>query len=431
MTRTAGDAHRGTARRRDKPLACADPPPVPSVPALVDAARALARGEPLRALGLVGREDGATGLLLRGVAYAQLGDLDLARRSLVRAASTADDPRLRARARAALVEIALSSGDPAPAARAARTSAEELDALGDARNAAMQRLVLARAEVLLGRLGEARHVVEEVLASPLAPDLRAVASLAQAEIAVRALAAREAGEALARARRALQDAPHRLLERALEALERELSVCVARILRRGAMNDADLFAIEEVCRGEVLLVDVCRRLVLGGRVTIPLARRPVLFALLLALARAWPAPVARDDLASRVFDARRVNASHRGRLRVEVGRLRKVMDGLAAEPVAAADGYALRSEREVALLLPPSDGEAARVAFLLGDGASWSAKGLADHAGVSKRTAQRVLGALVESGGAARTGSGRDVRYARPGTPIASRMLLLGLVPKT
>ena len=34
-----------------------------------------------------------------------------------------------------------------------------------------------------------------------------------------------------------------------------------------------------------------------------------------------------------------------------------------------------------------------------------------------------------ESGGAVRTGSGRELRYVRPGTPIASRMLLLGLVP--
>jgi hypothetical protein len=403
---------------------------MPRVPAFVEAGEALARGDPLRALALVGRDDRAIGLVLRGIAYAQLGDLELARRSLVLAVSVAADPGTRARARAALAEIALSTGDPAPAARAARASAEELAALGDARNAAMQRLVLARAEVLLGRLGEARHVVAEVLATPLPPDLRAVASLAQAEIAVRALAATEARDALGRARRALLEAPHQLLDRALVAMERELSVSVARILRAGVLRDADLFAIEAVCRGETLLVDACRRLVLGGRVTLPLARRPILFALVFALARAWPSPVPRDELAASVFDARRPNASHRARLRVEIGRLRKAMDGLAAEPVAAGDGYALRSQRDVALLLLPSDDETARAAFLLGDGASWSAKGLAEHAGISKRTAQRALAALVERRGAIRTGTGRGVRYARPGTPIASRMLLLGLVPK-
>jgi len=177
-------------------------------------------------------------------------------------------------------------------------------------------------------------------------------------------------------------------------------------------------------------VDACRRLVVGGRVTVPLARRPILFSLLLVLARAWPRSVPRDELAARAFDVRRVNPSHRSRLRVEIGRLRKVLEGLAAEPVATTDGYALSSRRDVVVLLPPSDDESARVALLLGDGAAWSAQGLAEHAGVSPRTAKRALVALVESGGAVRTGRGRNVRYARPGTPIASRMLLLGLVPK-
>jgi hypothetical protein len=156
-----------------------------------------------------------------------------------------------------------------------------------------------------------------------------------------------------------------------------------------------------------------------------------LFALLLALARAWPSSISRDDLAAKAFDTRRVNASHRIRLRVEIGRLRKVIDGLGAEPTASADGYVLESKRDVVVLLPPSDDEGARIALLLGDGAAWSVRGLAEHAGVSKSTAQRALAALVESGGAVRTGTGKNVRYTRPGTPIASRMLLLGLVPKS
>jgi hypothetical protein len=316
------------------------------------------------------------------------------------------------------------------AARAAKESADELARLGDERNAAMQRLVLARAEVLLGRLGEARRVVEEVTAAELAPDLRAVAWLAQAEICLRAIATTDARDALSRARRVLEEAPNHLLARALSVLEQELSRPVARTLRGGVLREADLFTVEDVSRGELLLVDACRRLVLAGRVTIPLARRPVLFALLLVLARAWPASVPRDELAARAFDVRRVNASHRARLRVEIGRLRKVMDGLAAEPVATPDGYVLSSKREVVVLLPPSDDEVARVALLLGDGASWTAQGLAEHAGISKRTAQRALGALVAGGGAIRTGKGKDMRYTRPGTPIASRMLLLGLVPR-
>jgi tetratricopeptide (TPR) repeat protein len=398
---------------------------------LLDAGSALARGEALRALGLVGRADTALGLTLRGVAYAQLGDLEMARRSLERALAVVGDNRTRARARAALAEIALHTGDPAATARAARASVAELDALGDPRNAAMQRLVVARAEVLLGRLGEARRAVEEVLApADLAPDVRAVASLAQAEIALRDLAPTEAQGALARARRALAQQPQELLSRAIDRVEGELSLPVARLLRGGVVGSADLFAIEQVCRGDVLLVDDCRRLVLGGRASIPLARRPVVFALLLALARAWPGSTPRDELIARIFDARRSNASHRARLRVEVGRLRKILDGLGAGPVATPDGYALSSAREVVVLLPPSDDEAARLASLLSDGASWSAQSLAEHAGVSKRTAQRVLGGLVEGGRAERTGEGKNVRYARPGAPIASRMLLLGLLAR-
>jgi hypothetical protein len=398
-------------------------------PAHAAAGRALSRGDALRALGLVGRTDDALGLTLRGIAYAQLGDLDLARKSLERGARLTRAPLARARIQAALAEIAMSDGEPASAARAARASADELARLGDSRNAAMQRLVLARAEVLRGRLVEARHVVGGVLDDgSLAPDVRPVAWLAKAEIAVRGALAGEARLALKEARRAMAAAPNELLARTLVALEAELSQPVARLERAGVVRAADLFAIEAASSGEVLLVDACRRVVIGGRAQVPLGKRPVVFALLLCLARAWPDGVGRDDLAARAFDTKRVNASHRSRLRVEVGRLRKLLSGLA-EPVSTDEGYALASTREVMTLLPPSDDDDARIAILLGDGASWSAQGLADHAGVSKRTAQRALAALVDAGAATRTGKGKDVRYARPGPRIASRMLLLGLVP--
>jgi len=393
------------------------------------AARALATGDALRALTVVGRASGALPLALRGIAYAQLGDLELARDALERAAKQADDRRLLARVRAALVEVALGEGDVARAAAEARASADELTRLGDVRNAAMQRLVLARAEVLLGRLGEARRAVAEVLEVELPPDLRAVASLAEAEIATRALAAGDARAALSRARPALERAPNRLLAREIEALETELSRPVARLESRGVSRDANLFAIEDALSGELLLVDACRRLVVVGRARIPLARRPVLFTLLVELARAAPRSVPRDVLASRVFEARRVNASHRGRLRVEIGRLRRLFDGLGIELVATTDGYALASRREVALLVPRDEDDASRVAILLGDGATWSAQRVSETAGISKRTAQRALGDLVTTGRAVRIGSGRNVRYHRPGMPIASRMLLLGLAP--
>ncbi len=396
----------------------------------IDAGRALARGEPLRALSIVGRVDTAVGLMLRGIAYAQIGDLELARDALVRARALTKDRVTRARARAALVEIELETGEPAASARAARVSADELETLGDRRNAAMQRLVLARAEVLLGRLDEARRVAKKVVASSRAPDVRAIAWLAQAEIAIRSVSATDARDALSRARACLEEAPNPMLARALVALEAELSLPIARIQHAGALRDADLYAIEASSSGEVLLVDACRRLAFARRGDVSFARRPVLFAILLVLARAWPASVPRDALAAKAFDVRRVNDSHRMRLRVEVGRLRKELKHVEAEPIASDDGYRLASTCDVAVLLPPDDDDATRVALLLRDGAAWSVRGLAEHAGVSKSTAQRALDALVETGGAVRSGRGKDVRYTHPGTPIASRMLLLGLVPK-
>jgi hypothetical protein len=393
------------------------------------AAQALARGDALRALGAVGRADDALGMTLRGIAYAQLGDLELARTSLERATKLTKAPLARARIQAALTEITMSDGDAARAAKEARASADELARLGDGRNAAMQRLVLARAEVLLGRLAEARHVVAEVLASPKLPaDVVAVAWLATAEIAVRAVAASEASAALKQARAAMDGAPNELLARSLVAVEAELSKPVARLERAGVVRDADLYAIEAASTGALLLVDACRRIVIGGRASVRLARRPILFALLLALARAAPRDVARDELAAKAFSVARVNASHRARLRVEVGRLRTVLTGLA-EPVATDKGYRLDSPREVLTLLPISDDDDARLAILMSDGAAWSAQSLAEHAGISKRTAQRALALLVEQGRAIRTGHAQDIRYTRAGPRIASRMLLLGLVP--
>ncbi|HVJ91145.1 MAG TPA: hypothetical protein VM580_15185, partial [Labilithrix sp.] len=108
-----GDAVMARARSEASPrdifTGSADARVVTSVPnAVLDAGRALASGEPLRALGLVGRVHSALGLTMRGIAYAQLGDLELARSTLERASSTSIDPRTGARARAALVELALS-----------------------------------------------------------------------------------------------------------------------------------------------------------------------------------------------------------------------------------------------------------------------------------------------------------------------------------
>jgi hypothetical protein len=56
---------------------------------------------------------------------------------------------------------------------------------------------------------------------------------------------------------------------------------------------------------------------------VQLSRRLVLFALLRGLAEAWPGEAPRDTLIELAFGAWRTNPSHRARLRVEIGRLRR------------------------------------------------------------------------------------------------------------
>ena len=51
-------------------------------------------------------------------------------------------------------------------------------------------------------------------------------------------------------------------------------------------------------------------------------RRPIVIAR--TLAEAWPGDVSRETLIARAFGGKRADESHRGRLRVEVGRLRRL-----------------------------------------------------------------------------------------------------------
>ena len=80
---------------------------------------------------------------------------------------------------------------------------------------------------------------------------------------------------------------------------------------------------------EALVVDACRYVVRDARTVVSLATRPVLFALARALGEAWPADVPRSTLLARAFRAKFADESHRARLRVEIGRLRRVLRPLA------------------------------------------------------------------------------------------------------
>jgi hypothetical protein len=159
---------------------------------------------------------------------------------------------------------------------------------------------------------------------------------------------------------------------------------------------------------------------------IPLARRPVLFALARALGEAWPEDVPRDALVARAFRARHADESHRARLRVEVGRLRKLL-GALAEVTATTRGFALvpRGGHEIVVLARPVEEEHAAVLALLADGESWSSSALALALGASQRTAQRALDSLAAAGKAQWVGRGRARRWMTAPLPGFTTTLLL------
>jgi hypothetical protein len=159
---------------------------------------------------------------------------------------------------------------------------------------------------------------------------------------------------------------------------------------------------------------------------ISLARRPVLFTLVRMLAEAWPGDVPRGTLIARIFRARQANESHRARLRVEVGRLRRVLRTLA-EVSATSQGFALvpRRSREVVVLARTVEEEHAAVLAFLADGESWSSSALAFALGASQRTVQRALDSLAETGKVQSFGQGRARRWLTPPMPGFTTTLLL------
>jgi DNA-binding transcriptional ArsR family regulator len=159
---------------------------------------------------------------------------------------------------------------------------------------------------------------------------------------------------------------------------------------------------------------------------IPLATRPVLFAIVRALAEAWPADVPRDVLVARAFRAKRADESYRARLRVEVGRLRRLLRSLTGVS-ATARGFVLlpRTSREVVVLARPVEEPHADVLAFLADGESWSSSALALALGTGQRTVQRALDALAAAGKVQALGRGRARRWMTPPAPGFTTPLLL------
>jgi len=397
------------------------------------AARALAAGDPLGALNRVALREDAPALALRGIAMAQLGDLPRAK-ALLRRAARAFGPReavARARCIIAEAEIALVSRDLTWPAKALETARSTLEAHGDRLNAAHARHLEARRLILIGRLDEAERMLADLDPTPLPPAAKAAYELAMAGIAIRRLRTKAARTALTRARQAAHQADIPALTAEVESAARVMSTPAARLIARGAERPLLLEEVEALLASGALIVDACRHVVRDAGTVIPLATRPVLFALARALGEAWPADVARSTLLARAFRAKQADESHRARLRVEIGRLRVALRTLANVSATKA-GFALMPCRagEVVVLAPPVEEQRGAVLAFLADGEAWSSSALALALSASPRTVQRALEELAAAGKVQSFGRGRARRWMTPPVPgFPTTLLLPGPLP--
>ncbi|WP_395346663.1 helix-turn-helix domain-containing protein [Variovorax sp. UC122_21] len=395
------------------------------------AARALAAGDALGALKRVALRDDPPALALRGIAMAQLGDHARARELLRRAARGfgAHEALARARCVVAEAEVALAMRDLGGSPRALLAAAATLEAHADPANALQAWLIAARRSLLLGRLDEARDALAHLDGQGLPASLAAVAELATAELALRSLHTAPAREALARARIAAEHAGVPALLAEVVDTRAALDRPAARQRFPGGERMLRLDEVEALLDSGTLVVDACRRGVGAGTTWRALARRPVLFALALALAEAWPGDVEREALIAQVFRTRDPDETHRARLRVEIGRLRALVKPLARIE-ASARGFVLRPHDEgpVSVLAPPIAGEQAALLALLSDGAAWSTSALALALDASQRTVQRALAELEAEGRVRAIGQTRARRWLAP--PLAGFTTIL-LLPST
>ena len=392
------------------------------------AARALAAGDPLGALNRVALRDDAPALALRGIAMAQLGDFARAK-VLLRRAGRAFGPKeavARARCTVAEAEVALAARDLGWAPGRLDEAASVLEAHDDRANAAHARLLDIRRLLLIGRLGHAGERLAGIDPARLPAALRAIHGLASAGIALRRMEARAARVALEGARDAAGRAGIPALIAEVGAARRLLDEPAARLIADGAARPLLLDEVEDLQSSQALIVDACRHAARDRDKSVSLATRPVLFALLRALAEAWPQDAPREALISGAFGSRFTDETYRARLRVEIGRLRAALRPLAR--ISATErGFVIAPRRAtgIAVLARPVEEKHATVLALMADGETWSSSALALALGSSQRSVQRALDALAEAGKVQFFGQARARRWVMPPMPGFATSLLL------
>lgn len=392
------------------------------------AAHALSAGDVLAALKLVALRTEPPALALRGIAMARLGDLPRARvllRDAARAFGTADAVA-HARCRLALAEIALVARDPGRPVQALDAVRATLTTQGDYANAAHAGYLQARYRLLTGQLDAAAQTLAAVDVAALPPASLAGCRLVEAGIAMRRIQAAPARAALAQAAMAARAAGIPALMAEVERAMQMFDAPAACVVGHCGQQWLRLDAVEALLASDSLIVDTGRRVVQAGPSRVSLAGRPVLLALVRALAEAWPGEVPRDVLISRAFGGREADESHRARLRVEIGRLRALIRPFG-RLTATARGFRLVPSAAdiVTVLVPPVEGAHRDVLALLSDGEAWSSSALADALGVSPRTVQRALDVLAQLGKVERCGRGRACRWMAPTVPGFPTSLLL------
>ena len=397
-------------------------------PVIAAAARALTTGDALGALNFVALRDDAPALALRGIAMAQLGDLQRAK-TLIRAAARAFGTRdavAKSRCVVADAELALATRELASPGKSLETARQVLEDHGDRMNAAHARYLQIRRHALIGEFDAAEKLLKAQRPNHLPPALRAVHELIVAGIALRRIRTRPARAALIPAGEAARESRIAALGAEVDRAAQLLAAPAAKLLSGGQSLLMTLPEVEALFGSRTLTVDACRYEVRGNGRRISLARRPILFTLVRVMAETWPAQVPRDTLIQRAFRLPRADESSRARLRVEIGRLRRALRDVADIRTTPA-GFALMPTRtdKVAVLTHPIEDDNAAVLALLADGEAWSTSSLALALGVSQRSVQRALDELSAARKVQAFGAGRARRWLTPPLPGIATVLLL------
>lgn len=397
-------------------------------PMISAASDALSKGDPLAALKRIALRDDPPAVALRGIAMAQLGDLPRALELLRRAARAfgAGDPLPRARCAVAEAEIALLLRDLGGTLRTLQEAHAGLDAYGDRTNAAHAGYLEARHLLLIGRLDEAERVLDAIDTGQLPRVSQVGYELVRAGIAIRQVKTGPARAALERARLGAEAARIPSLQAEVEQAVQAFHAPTARLVGRDVERLLLLEEVERLFASEMLVVDACRNVVRAGGKVVSLSTRPVLFALVRALAAEWPGDVARETLLNQAFGARHADESSRARLRVEIARLREAIKPMATLR-ATRRGFVLQphAEADVGVLAPPVESDYGKVLALLSDGEAWSGSALALALNVSPRTVQRALEELGNAGTVEAFGRGRARRWITSRVPGFPTSLLL------